>query len=113
MARPIDRESFADEEYDRFGERLRRNLQALHVVLDRPGFGAGPATLGAELELSLIDRDGGACPVTRALVDAQCDPRLCLEIDRFNLEYNLTPVAAAGRPFAALEGEMTRALVTV
>ena len=33
-----------------------------------------------------------------------------LEIDRFNLELNLTPAPLAGRPFAAMASELDQAL---
>ena len=38
------------------------------------------------------------------------DPRVVLEIDRFNLELNLTPAPLAGRPFAAMASELDQAL---
>ena len=41
------------------------------------------------------------------------DPRLSLELNRFNLEYNLTPVAATGRPFSRIEAEISDALARV
>ena len=38
------------------------------------------------------------------------DPRVVLEVDRFNLELNLTPAPLAGRPFAAMASELDQAL---
>ena len=35
---------------------------------------------------------------------------MVLEIDRFNLELNLTPAPLAGRPFAAMASELDQAL---
>ena len=110
MSLAIQRESFEEGDYARFAARLRVQLEVLTELLARPGFGEGPASLGAELELSLVDARGDALPVNRSVLAASGDPHLQLEIDRFNLEYNLTPVAARGRPFSALEVEMTRAL---
>ncbi len=110
MARGIDHEHFTDEDFAHFQARLRENLAALRLVLARPGFGAGEVTLGAELELCIVDEQGRAKGVNRDILATQVDPRLTLELNKFNLEYNLTPVSAAGRPFAALERELEHAL---
>ena len=48
MGTDIDQEDFDDSDYARFAERLEECLSALRHLLDRPGFGAGPATVGAE-----------------------------------------------------------------
>lgn len=113
MGHELYRDQFAPEEFSRFGERLRGNLAALRTVLARPGFGEGAATLGAELELSIVDRDGRACPINEQIRRAVGDPRLQLELDRFNLEYNFAPVRADGQPFRALEQDIARVLATV
>ena len=62
MGLAIDRERFDALEYRRFEGRLQECLVALERLLKRPGFGAGPATVGAELELFLIDGQGRALP---------------------------------------------------
>jgi gamma-glutamyl:cysteine ligase YbdK (ATP-grasp superfamily) len=113
VGRALYRDEFSPEDFARFGERLRENLAALRTVLTRPEFGEGPATLGAELELSIVDRDGRACTINEQLRRAVGDPRLQLELDRFNLEYNFAPVRAAGQPFRALEHDIGRVLATV
>ena len=58
MGLEIDRESFEPAEYERFEHRLRRSLEALEVVLARPRFGEGPPSIGAELEIDLVDARG-------------------------------------------------------
>lgn len=113
MARSIDRTDFTDVEYDEFSQRLQANLRALKHLLACPGFGEGPASLGAELELSIVGRDARALGVNVAARDRCHDPRLALELDNFNLEYNLTPVAARGTPFALLQTEMERAIASI
>lgn len=113
MARPIDQECFSDEDYERFARCVQQNLAALRLVLARPGFGEGEPTLGAELELCIVDRLGRALGVNRDILAAHVDKRLTLELNRFNLEYNLTPVSARGTPFMALEGELTAALASL
>ena len=108
MGLAIDREQFDALEYQRFSGRLDECLAALERMLERPGFGTGPATVGAELELFLVDGQGRALPRNQAVRDEAADPRVVLEIDRFNLELNLTPAPLAGRPFAAFASELSR-----
>ena len=110
MGLTIERERFEPADYVRFEERLEQCLVALRRLLDRPGFGTGPTTVGAELELCLIDDKGRALPKNQEVRAETADPRVVLEVDRFNLELNLTPAPLAGRPFAALAAELDQAL---
>jgi len=109
----IDRSTFTDEEYVQAGVRLRENLEALRMLLDRPRFGVGPPSLGAELEMCIVDRDAQALPVNREVLEASNNPQLQFELDRFNLEYNLAPVAAAGKPFGAMQAELEAMLTSL
>jgi hypothetical protein len=106
MGTDIDQEDFSERDYARFAERLEECLSALGQLLERPGFGVGPATIGAELELCLVDGAARPLPRNQAIRAAVADPRVSVELDRFNLELNATPVQLAGRPFAALGGEL-------
>ena len=85
MGIEIDRERFDDADYAAFTERLDQCLQALGQLLEQPGFGVGPRTIGAELELFLIDDQGHPLARNRAILEDAGDPRLTLELDRFNL----------------------------
>jgi gamma-glutamyl:cysteine ligase YbdK (ATP-grasp superfamily) len=106
----IDREEFSDEDYARFATRLDACLAALAQLLARPGFGAGEPSIGAELEASLVDAAAAPLPLNRAVLAETVDPRLTVELDRFNLEANLRHGPLAGRPFAALARECRGAL---
>jgi hypothetical protein len=110
MGLTIERERFEPVDYVRFEERLEQCLVALRQLLDRPGFGTGPTTVGAELELCLVDDQGRALPRNQEVRAETADPRVVLEVDRFNLELNLTPAPLAGRPFAAMASELEQAL---
>jgi hypothetical protein len=99
VSQDIPREDFSEADYARFSERLEESLEAMATVLARPGFGAGPTTLGAELEVAVIDEVGRPLPVNRAVLAGALDPRISLEIDRFNLEINTRPVPLAGCAF--------------
>src|SRR6516225_5713374 len=106
MGTDIDKEEFDERDYARFAERLEECLTVLGRLLDQPGFGAGPATVGAELELFLIDSAARTLPHNQAIRAAVADPRVTVELNRFNLELNATPALLAGRPFATLGGEL-------
>ncbi|WP_257452873.1 glutamate--cysteine ligase family protein [Archangium lipolyticum] len=113
MGLQIQKETFEPEEYERFGQRLTESLEALRQVLARPGFGVGPRTIGAELEMFLVDAAGYPLPVNRQVMSQTMDPRVTVEIDRFNLECNLRPAPLAGRPFTAMRAEFESALAEV
>src|SRR6266498_2017753 len=110
MGSGIDQETFDAGDYDRFQQRLTQCLSTLGRLLERPGFGVGPVTLGAELELFLVDDTARPLPLNQAVRAATGDPRVNIELDRFNLELNATPTLLAGRPFTAL-GEELRLLL--
>ena len=110
MGLAIDRDQFDEEEYTRFGQRLTQSLQALKHLVEQPGFGEGPFTIGAELELSIINSQGQAYPINRTLLNCLHDDQLQLELDRFNLEYNLSPVPLAGHPFSHVRAQLANAI---
>ncbi|HSJ98459.1 MAG TPA: glutamate--cysteine ligase, partial [Myxococcota bacterium] len=113
MGLAIDRERFDEGDHRRFAERLRDGLAALRALLARPGFGEGPATVGVEVELSLVDAASRPLLVNEAVLADCNDPRLTVELDRFNLECNSRPVPLAGRPFEALGADVDDALARV
>ncbi len=106
MGLEIDRTDFDEASFRAFEARLERSLRALETLLARPGFGEGEATLGAEVEVSLVDAAGRPVPANEAVLAESRDPRLTVEINRFNLESNLDYGPLAGASFEALRREM-------
>ena len=106
MGTEIAKEKFSERDYARFTQQLERCLADLGQLLGRPGFGAGPATVGAELELFLVDGAARPLPLNQAVRALAADPRVAVELNRFNLELNCSPAPLAGRPFTALAGEL-------
>ncbi len=111
MGLEISQDSFDEEEFGRFAAKLEDNLRALQVLLARPAFGAGPASIGAELELNLVDAAGKPALQNREVMEVVPDERLTLEVNRFNLEINARPSPLAGRPFSAMHAELGHALL--
>ena len=106
MDAAINREQFGEHEYERMRDRLEQCLMALDVLLSRPDFGVGPQTLGAELELFLIDRHAAPMPHNDRVHGRIDDERVTKEVNRYNVEANLTPVPLEGAPFGAMRDEM-------
>jgi gamma-glutamyl:cysteine ligase YbdK (ATP-grasp superfamily) len=113
MGTEITREEFDERDYARFRERLEQNLSELGRLLQRPGFGAGPVTVGAELELFLVDRAALPLPMNEAVRASAADPRITVELNRYNLELNSSPAPLVGHPFAALASELDLLLARV
>lgn len=113
MGLQITREEFDENDYRQFEERLTSSLSALAQLLERPGFGVGAESIGAEMELSIVDAQGKAFPINRAVLNRCVNDHIQLELDRFNLEYNLTPVPLAGCPFSGLQTQLVRALASL
>lgn len=107
MGLSIPQETFDANDYDKFSHRLRECVEVLGELLRQPHFGEGEHTLGAELEVSLVDSlTYRPLPVNRGLLAKGLDPSFQLELDRFNLECNLEPVSSKGMPFSALEHQL-------
>ncbi len=106
MGTGVEKEEFCDSDYSRFRDRLEECLSVLARLLERPCFGMGPVTVGAEAELFLIDGSARPLPRNQVIRAAAADGRITLELNRFNLELNASPVLLAGRPFSVLEDEL-------
>lgn len=106
MGLEIERDRFDADDYARFEARLGDGLEVLRELLARPGFGVGEPSLGAELEFALIDAAARPLPLNTEVLAETVDPRMTVELDRFNLECNLRHTPLAGRPFDALRGEI-------
>ena len=91
MGIEIDKTEFTREDFLRFSACLEENLSALCDLLARPGFGEGPGSLGAELEMYIVDERGSPLHANTEILAVANDPTLTLELNRYNLEYNLPP----------------------
>lgn len=110
MGLEIKKSEFTQRDYERFTGKLFNNLDTLKQLLQQPGFGQGDSTLGAELELYIVDGLGRPLAVNSEIQTALGDPQLTLELNRYNLEYNLTPVDMGGTPFSKIESEICTVL---
>jgi len=110
MGLSIKQSEFTPEDFDRFAAKVRTDLTALTRLLNRPGFGEGESSIGAEVEFYIVNPDLRVQPINTELAASVQDPQLTVELNRFNLEYNLSPQAFKGAPFARTEQELLRAM---
>jgi len=106
MGIEIDRSSFGEADYRAFGLLLEENLECLQQLLSQPGFGDGPASLGSELELYVVDTAGNPLYANEDILADSGDPHLTLELNRYNLEFNLSAYALSDSAFASTEREI-------
>lgn len=107
MGEPIESSVFSPEDYAAFGERLRTELALLDEVVQRPGFGAGEPSIGAEVEMALVDSEMRPARVNEDILDAlsgRAGPgEFAPELDRFCIELDTPPVPLAGSGFDGIE----------
>ncbi len=113
MGIELDRESFDEADVSRFEPCLHHGTRALRLLLERPGFGAGEPSIGAELELNLVDGAERPAGINREVVARANDERITVETDRFNLEVNARPVMLRGAPFTATAADLEDALARI
>lgn len=113
MGQEIKSEFFSDADYTQYRGRVREQLKALRELLARPGFGVGPSTMGAELEMFLVDREGSPVRAGAEVKEATHDARITLEMAQFNIESNARPMPLSGEAFSRLERELTDTVRTV
>lgn len=110
MGLSITKSEFAAEEFERFATKVRTDLAALSRLLQRPDFGEGESSIGAEVEFYIVNPELRVQPINTAIAARVQDPQLTVELNRFNLEYNLSPQAFKGDPFARTERELLAAI---
>lgn len=105
MGDAVYKETFSDAEYREFSVRLESQLDILRELLPTAAFCRDEPSIGAELELYLVDKHYRPAAISDQLLRLANHPQLTPELNRYNLEYNLSPVSAVGSPFAAMEHE--------
>ena len=109
MGIDIEKSSFSQQDYVDFERKLQGNLSCLEALFSQPGFGVKnteSAVLGAELEMYIIDQKGEPVLLNQEILNEADDKQLTLEINRYNLEYNMTPYSLPEEPFKSTEAEI-------
>lgn len=106
MGRDINERDYSARDYEEFNRRIHDQVDLLKEVIQRPEFGQAERCIGAELEVYLMDEQSDVSPVNMQLLEMLKDDQFQTELNQFNLEINLSPVKAAGKPFSNLTKEM-------
>jgi gamma-glutamyl:cysteine ligase YbdK (ATP-grasp superfamily) len=110
MGQSLGKDTFTPADHDTFRVRITEQLEALKSIIEQPRFSSGPASIGAELELYILDKHQQPAAQNLALLDLMQQPLLTEELNQFNLEFNLSPVAAKGNPFTKMTEELSPVL---
>lgn len=113
MGLEIDQTNFSAEDFSNFRDRLQSNLRALEKLLERPGFGEGELSFGAELELYIVDQNGRPLHINQDIQRKLNDPQLTLELNRYNLEYNFSPCLIKENCFSHTQSEALAAMARI
>lgn len=106
MGIQVYQETYTEEDYTKYQVRIRDQLNVLADLVRTPGFGGDIYSFGAELEIYVIDDSGRVKPINKELLIQAGDARVSLELNKFNLEYNLSPVSSYGTPFSQMHSEI-------
>ena len=106
MGDAVYKDSFSASERTEFARRLQVQLNSLRELLQSPPLNVRAPSFGAELELYLVDSDYAPAAISETLLRQMANPQLTPELNRYNLEFNMTPVSALGHPFATMEREL-------
>ncbi len=93
-----------------FTKYLIRDLKAMEQMLADDMFERDTKRIGAEQEVFIIDRASRPHPINTKIVEDIDDPRFTYELARFNLEFNLDPLAFGGRCLHDLEQQLNNGI---
>ncbi len=93
-----------------FMRALLRDVQALEMMLDRGMIESGVNRIGAEQEVVLVDEAWRPAPVADELLGRINDEHFTHELARFNLEFNLDPLAFESDCLSRLEHDLNHHL---
>lgn len=110
MGQSLGQDSFSQSDKVTFKQRLHQQVELLKEELQHADYAAGEASIGAELEMYLVDASGQPVPRYRDLLALADNPLFQAELNQYNLEFNLSPVAAKGQPFSAMMSQLRTTL---
>ncbi|HVM19877.1 MAG TPA: hypothetical protein VM307_07950 [Egibacteraceae bacterium] len=110
MGRDIDTTEFTREDRSRYREKVKANLAALRQLIETDRFETGKRTIGVEVEVYVMDRNGDAAPINQALLDRIASPDFQTELAQFNIEFDVKPRRLGGSCFRDIEEELRRSL---
>ncbi len=108
MGKEVEEREYTADDYEAFNRCIHDQVDELKQLIQTPTFDTDKLRLGAELEVYLIDENSSVSPVNLELLALLKDEQFQTELNQFNLEINLLPVDAKGKPFS----QMTKEILT-
>jgi len=106
MGVAVEDKEYTSEDYSNFKNKLYLQLAALKKIISQEKFDSDPIFIGAELEMYLIDEQGYVSASNEILLAELNDKQFQTELNKYNMELNLSAVAVEGKPFSALLNEI-------
>lgn len=106
VGKDISKLTYTESDFSTFQHALYQQLDQLKSVLAQPNFGDEPLQFGAELEMYLVDEQGNVSMSNQLLLEQLNDEQYQPELNQYNLELNLLPVAQSGTPFTKLHQQL-------
>lgn len=107
MGREIERGAFTEEDFERFGERLRAETEALRGYFAEDRLSGRHGVGGYELEAWLVDpRDNQPVPVNEAFMARMPEGTVSAELAQFNFELNAPPRQVTGSALSGMREEL-------
>lgn len=100
------RESVRQEELRIYLKHLLNEVRAFERMLEIGMFESDTRRIGAEQEVFLVDRRWRPAPIAPDLLEILDDPHFTTELARFNLEFNLDPLAFGGDCLSRMESQL-------
>src|SRR5947199_9266987 len=91
MGEDVSSTVFTREDRTRYRQKVRRCLDVFALMLNDFRFDADRPMTGLELELNLMDVEGGPAMRNAQVLADLADPSFQTELGQFNLEINIPP----------------------
>jgi len=110
MGREIQAVKITGADRRAYRAKLARSLDVFARMLRDGMFDTGPALVGQEIELNLVDEHGAPSMRNADVLTAIADPAWATEVGQFNLEINVPPRQLCGDALGSLETEIRGSL---
>jgi hypothetical protein len=107
MGEEIQKDSFDQNDYDRFLQRVEQETVFLRDLFKNKAFDNQSRRLGYELELCLADDKGYPSCSNTEVIETAGNPLFTTELARFNLEINGNPFPYQSDVFDRIEQDLT------
>ena len=98
--------SYTEQDYSKYQERIREQLNVLSDLIRMPGFGGENYRFGGDVSVYLVDSDLDVSCDNLSILSQCGDPRINLGANKYQLRYQLSSIATSGAAFDAVAEEL-------